>query len=174
MDTSLIFVSLVQSMAISLGVGASTLAIVNFFVALKDGTIDQTERHMMGAVYVVLRVAMVVILAATLLLFMVDYTEGGMPMTTYLAQGTLIAVLYLNAVLMTAKIMPVTIGPALQAATWYSLGIVAALVSLGFTAFGYLQFGLGYLTVILLAVSVVNGIMAHQKAKRAAAAPKAE
>ena len=37
METLFIFVTILLSMGISLGVGASTLAILNFFAAIKDG-----------------------------------------------------------------------------------------------------------------------------------------
>jgi hypothetical protein len=167
MESSLILVAIVQSISISLGVGASTLAIINFFMAIADGTIDATERYMMGAVYVVLRLAMVLILATTLLLFIVEYLNDTLALSTYYGQFTLLAVLYLNAVLMTARIMPSTIGPALQASSWYTLGILSAVASVGATSFTYLQFLLAYMSVFLLAVSVVNGIMSYQKAKRA-------
>ncbi len=70
--------TIIQSMAISLGVGSSTLAIINFFVAIADGAIDETERKMMGVVYKVLRVAMVLILITTILLLLNLYSSAGL------------------------------------------------------------------------------------------------
>jgi hypothetical protein len=162
METIIILGTILQGTAISLGMGASTLAIINFFVAIADGSIDPKERKMMGVVYVVLRVAMVLILATFLLLLGAHYVIGN-PVMVNLAQLTLISVLFGNAVLMTKRIMPSTVGPALQASSWYTLGILTALVPLGYTTFTYGQFLLGYVTVIVLAISIVNGMMAYLK-----------
>lgn len=156
-------------MAISLGVGASTLAIVNFFVAIADGKIDDTERRMMGVVYVVLRVAMVFILVTTVLLVAAEAAALGsflsLPAFTY---GIIVALaaLFLNAMLMTAHIMPSTFGPAIQAGSWYTLGTLIALESIGVLNFTFTQFLLAYVTWLVLAVSLVNGIMALLKMYR--------
>jgi hypothetical protein len=162
MEIIIILGTVLQGAAISLGMGASTLAIINFFVAIADGTIDPGERKMMGVVYLVLRVAMVLILVTFVVLLATNYLAGK-PVLVNSAQLTLIVVLYANAMLMTKRIMPSTVGPALQASTWYTLGILTTIVSLGFTAITYGQFLLGYVTVIVLAISIVNGMMAYLK-----------
>lgn len=161
-------VAILQSFSISLGVGSSTLAIINFFAAIADGTIDPTERRMMGIVYVVLRVAMVSILLTTILLIAYQSTETDILTLSTFAYAQLFAlmVLFSNAMLMTARLMPSNFGPAIQAGSWYTLGTLAALVPLGLTSFTFLQFILGFVTWIVLAVSIVNGVMAIQLAKR--------
>jgi len=163
----LVALSLIQSVAISLGVGSSTLAIVNFFVAIADGKIDETERKMMGITYTILRVAMVLIIVTTISLIILEIVQLGLiTLTAYLiSQLFLIGMLFTNAYLMTKRIMPSTFGPAIQAGTWYTLGIFSALVPLGLTNFSLLQFGLLYVAVILLGISVVNGMMAYLKKK---------
>lgn len=170
------FVAIVQSFSISLGVGSSTLAIVNFFVAISDGKIDETERRMMGIVYVVLRIAMVLILATTVLLMIFDHLDAGIDMTSLVsAQLIVLIVLFLNATLMTMRKMPSTFGPALQAGSWYTLGTLAALVPLGLTTFTLTEFFLGYVTWLILAIAIVNGVMAmlkHQKQKQQAQTPQ--
>jgi len=170
------FVAIVQSFSISLGVGSSTLAIVNFFVAISDGKIDETERRMMGIVYVVLRIAMILILATTVLLMIFDHLDAGIDMTSLVsAQLVVLIVLFLNATLMTMRKMPSTFGPALQAGSWYTLGTLAALVPLGLTTFTLTEFFLGYVTWLILAIAIVNGVMAilkHQKQKQQAQAPQ--
>lgn len=161
MEILIILGTVLQGTAISLGMGASTLAIINFFVAIADGTIEPSERKMMGVVYVVLRVAMVLILTTFLLLLGVQYLSGN-PVMVNIAQATLIVVLFGNAILMTKRIMPSTAGPALQASTWYTQGILASLLSLGYM-FTFGQFLLAYSAMIVLAISIVNGIMAYLK-----------
>lgn len=168
MEIAFVLTAIVQSMAVSLGVGGSTLAIINFFAAIADGKIDETERRMMGVVYVVLRIAMVAILITSLLLGAFAYAEvGAAVFTTYVgALWTLVAILYINALLMTLHIVPSTIGPALQASTWYSLGAVLALAAQDITNYTYWQFLLSYICAFVLAVAIVNGMMAYLKSKK--------
>jgi hypothetical protein len=162
MEIIIIFTTVLQGAAISLGMGASTLAIANFFVAISDGTIDPTERKMMGVVYVVLRIAMGLILGTFILLLALDYLQG-IPVLLNLAQLTIIGVLFGNALLMTKRIMPSKFGPSIQAGSWYTLGIMTALVPLGLNSYTYLQFLIGYGLMIVIAVLLVNGIMKYQK-----------
>lgn len=163
-----VFTMILQSMVISLGVGSSTIAIINFFVAIADGTIDPQERAMMGIVYKVLRVAMIFILL-TALVVVVLVTLAGVPYISNftLSFWTLVIMLYANAYMMTKHIMPSNIGPALQASTWYTLGVIMALTPLGLATFSYFEFLVGYLAAIALGVSLVNVIMAVLKRRRA-------
>ncbi len=164
-----IFVTILQSIAIALGVGSSTLAISNFFVAIADGRITEDERKMMGVVYIVLRVAMLVILITTTIITLSQFAlYGGIVVPFMSAVWTLIAVLFVNAVLMTYHKIPTTIGPALQASSWYTLGILMALTELDIYPSSYLVFLLSYLSVVLFAVSLVNGIMALLKRRKQA------
>ncbi|MBP9842451.1 MAG: hypothetical protein KBC62_00445 [Candidatus Pacebacteria bacterium] len=161
-------VTLINYFAISLGVGASTVAIVNFFSAIKDGAIDDTERRMLGVAYGILRVAMITILVTTLIMLFNEYDQVGIQdLTTYaLAELLVIFVLYVNALLMSAHLIPSTFGPALQAGNWYVLGMLAALFAVGLHTFTITQFLLGYISWLILAVGIVNGIMAAQTARR--------
>ena len=103
MTTALILLTIIQSFSISLGVGSSTLAIINFFAAIADGVIDETERRMMGIVYVVLRVAMVLILFSSLLLFALQFGTEWIGRISAFEAAYLITlgVLFVNAILMT-------------------------------------------------------------------------
>lgn len=160
--------TILKSFSISLGVGSSTLAITNFFVAIADGTIDPTERKMMGVVYVVLRIAMGLILVTTLLLLCLEYGSYGiMDMSVFsLAQVVALGVLFINAMLMTAHLVPSTFGPAIQAGSWYTLGTLAALQMVDVTDFSFTTFILAYLTWIALAIGIVNAIMEIMKQRK--------
>lgn len=168
MSTILVVAELIQNYSISLGVGASTLAIINFFAAIADGTIDVTERRMMGLVYIVLRIAMALILLTTLIIVIPQFIVSGFHSFSALALGQLLALcmLFLNAILMTMKIMPSTFGPAIQAGSWYALGVLTTLSVHGIDGFNFSQFILAYVTWIIFAVSFVNGMMAIMKAQR--------
>lgn len=167
MTTFLTLVAILQSFSISLGVGSSTLAITSFFVAIADGSINPDERRMMGVVYIVLRVAMVLILVTTLCLLAAQVNGGTLELVPFnVAQLVVIGVLFVNAMLMTAHLIPSNFGPAIQAGNWYTLGILAALVPLGHTTFTLFHFLFAYVTWIVLAIAIVNGIMAIQVARR--------
>lgn len=168
MTISLTLMAIIQSFAISLGVGSSTLAIASFFVAISDGKIDDTERRMMGIVYIVLRIAMVLILVTTLILLSYKYAMVGLGGMSAFHFGQLLAiiVLFVNAMLMTAHLIPSNFGPAIQAGNWYTLGTLSALLPLGITGFTFTQFLLAYVTWLVLAVAIVNGIMAILRGKR--------
>ena len=163
MELILTVLIVTQSFAISLGVGASTLAVLNFFAAIADGTIEDTERRMMGVVYTVLRIAMGAILLSTLTRIVI--TEPDLLALSGYTSATLIVVaaLYGNAILMTKHLIPTTIGPALQAGSWYTLGILSAIAPLGYTQYPLWCYLLGYAAVFLLAVAVINGAMAWMK-----------
>lgn len=161
-------VAILQSFAIALGVGSSTLAIVNFFVAIADGKIDETERKMMGVVYITLRVAMVAILVTTLGLLVLQFLDEGLHGLNMFDVVKLftMSVLFINAILMTLRLMPSTFGPALQAGSWYTLGMLMALKLQGITEFTFVQFFLAYVTWMILAIGIVNGIMAVLKKRQ--------
>lgn len=161
---------LVLSFAVSLGVGSSTVALVNFFAAIHDGTIEPTERRMMGVTYAILRVAMVVIALALMVQYMLGY--GGVATPLYgtahaTIAGLVTAVLYLNAILMTYRFMPSTFGPAIQAGSWYLLGFTMALITIG-VVLPLSAMLLLYLTFVTLLVAGINGIMGIMQHQRAA------
>ena len=165
----LVLTTIVQFFAVSLGVGSSTLAVANFFVAIADGKIDETERKMMGIAYLILRIAMSIILVTTGILVVHNLVANGIAgiSTLAIAQTSMIIVLYANATLMTLRIMPSTVGPAFQAAAWYALGALGALAALQLTDFTYLQFVLSFIADCALNVTITNGLMWYLKAKRA-------
>lgn len=173
MEILFVGLSILQNIAISLGVGSSTLAVVNFFVAIADGKIDETERKMMGVTYTVLRVAMVNILITTIAILCIQsfILTGIVPTEFIMYQLILISMLFINSLLMTKRLMPSTFGPAIQAGSWYTLGILTALEPFGLTNFSLVQFLLIYAAVIVLGVSLVNGMMAYLKARHQRNAP---
>lgn len=148
-----------QTVIISLGVGASTLAIINFFVAIWDGSIDVNERRMMGVVYTVLRIAMWLIFGITIVVALSAYLSE-MFSIHYISQVTLILILFANAKLMTLHLIPSSYGPPIQASTWYSLGLLSAFQVVNWSL-SYLQFLIFYFIMLFLATIVINSIMMY-------------
>ncbi len=167
MELLILVFSVLLASGISLGVGGSTLAVLNFFHAIKDGKVDVTERGFMGITYTVLRVAMGIVLVSALMLAIMGFsTLGQAYFTGYVAaQSLLIAILFLNSFLMTIRLMPSTFGPAIQASSWYSLGVLSALLPFGITHFNILLFLFIYGTFLFFAISLINSIMAYLKEK---------
>lgn len=173
MELLILVFSVLLASGISLGVGGSTLAVLNFFHAIKDGKIDVTERGFMGVTYTVLRVAMgIILVSAFLLALMGQSAQGDDYFTGYVAaQSLLIAILFLNSFLMTIRVMPSTFGPAIQASSWYSLGILSALLPFGIVHFNFLLFLFIYGTFLFFAISLINSIMAYLKEKMEKSVP---
>ena len=172
METAIIItIAVLQSIGVSLGVGSSTIAISQFFIAINDGQIDKAERRMMEVAYIVLRVAMGLILVTTLAHMAVVWyvlDMQGLAIEQYwntftLSLWIIIAVLFTNAFAMTKHWMPSTLGPGIQGGSWYTLGILFAIASIGINSFTFMQFLLAYIGVMCLFVAVVNGIMAYQR-----------
>ncbi len=171
MEIAYIINSVLQSVAVSLGIGCSTVAVTQFFYAIADGKIDEGERRVMGAVYLLLRVAMVGILLTTITMAGLIYFFAGAEYFTSLSYfnpfivglWSIIFVLFANAVAMTKHWVSSKMGPGIQAGSWYTLGIMFALIPLGLTGFSYLQFFLAYVGMMVLGVGIVNSIMHYLK-----------
>lgn len=168
MEMIFVVSSMLQAIGISLGVGCSTVAIVSFFVAIGDGNINPEERKMLGVVYVLLRVAMVLILVTTALLALMHFNSGFAQHFTpfVVSRWMIVFVLFANVVLMTKRVMPSNFGPAIQAGSWYTLGITMALIPLGLAQYSLFEFFIGYAAAIALAVTIVNGTMSYLKSKK--------
>lgn len=169
MEIIIILLTILFNIALSLGVGSSTLAIINFFVAIADGNINPDERRMMGVVYTVLRVSMILLFIISLLLVSLNVQQAGIITYSPLVISTwiLLFVLYLNAILMTLRIMPSAFGPSIQAGTWYSFSIATTLSTLGII-FTVTQFVLVYISFVLFVTLLVNGTMMYLQQLRAA------
>jgi hypothetical protein len=157
MTSIIITAGILQSIFIALGVGSSTLAILNFFTAISDGNIDKTERRMMGIVYVILRIAMVGILVTTLTLLGPALFSDTQELANFnIAQLIIIAVLFINATLMTLRKMPAKYGPGIQAGSWYTLGIISALQLQGMVDYSVIDFIIAHVLLMVLAIIGVN------------------
>src|SRR5690606_6006925 len=138
-----------------LGVGSSTFALVNFIVALRDGVIDESEKRLMHVVYFVLRIGMVCIGLSLLGLLVYDYViSGGRTFEyigpKYLMQLTLLAVITINAILMTLHKMPMRYGPVIAGGSWYSLFWVTELPLQGATYLTYFLYYAAFVVVFFI------------------------
>lgn len=162
MELFLILVAYIQSLAVSLGVGSSTIAVCNYVAALRDGQIDTSERGIMGVTYVLLRVAMVVIAITLIIQAVIFIPQYGFAyfQPFILFVWLIVAVLYANAFLMTKHLIPSTVGPSLQAVSWYTLGTLYFLSTIYVTTFAFTTLMLWYGLAFLLVTVALNGVIA--------------
>lgn len=165
MESIILTAAVFQQIGVALGMGSSTLAVLSFFLAIKDGRIEPVERQFMGLTYLVLRVGMVLILLTTLALAFIGFSASGVAYFTVPVIATIIltAMLYLNSILMTMHLMPSKFGPAIQASSWYTLGFLFALLANGVNSFSLGTFLLGYLGMFILFYLIINLKMASLK-----------
>lgn len=117
-------ISLIFQTGLSIGVGASTLALTLYIIALSDGKINASERHMLGGVYVLLRIGMVLIAFGLVLSFMFETVARDLQ---YALQWAMLGALVTNALMMAHNKISMSFAPALQGATWYSLFFITVL-----------------------------------------------
>jgi len=140
MSTFFTIVNILHDMGITFGVGASTFALTFYINALMDGVIDTSEKRFLHVVYVLLRLGMTLITLALLsTLVAVWVLSGAAPVELfqsplYAMEWTLMGIIIINALLMTAHKMPMSIGPVLAGGSWYSFFLVS---SLPLAAFSY-------------------------------------
>jgi hypothetical protein len=153
------FVVIYYNTAIALGLGSSSVVIASFLAAVSDNKIDPSERRLLGVIYITLRVAMVSI--ALMLTYISLVRPELLPSLLFL--WVMVAVLYLNAVLMTLHVVPTQLGPALQAATWYTLAFVTIIDAFSLYAVSLTLFLSLYVADIIFALVAVNGMMMYLK-----------
>lgn len=133
-------------------VGASTFALIFFILALRDGNIDGSEKNFMHMVYRVLRIGKMLIMLGLVLFAL---TPGFVLTHIYLAQWLLIAIITLNAILMTKKIMPMHVGPIIAGGSWYSLFFISVLPVM---AVPFYMLAIAYVLFLVVFYVVYNGL----------------
>ena len=164
LDILLLVLVIIHSSMIGLGIGASTIAITGFMTALMDGTFDESERRIMGVVYLSLRIAMIAIVASSLAIMWIKPEFFGSFTTP---MWIMIAVLFVNAFLMTKHWISVKLGPAFQAGTWYTLGFFITIYIFDLLPFTLASFGITYVIDLVVAVVIVELFMRYFKGRRA-------
>ena len=120
---------LVFDVGLTLGVGSSTFALTFYFLSQTDGVVDPSERRFMHAVYAILRIGMIAIaLGLIMSLFSPDLAGIGKGETVrYGLFWALLAVITINAILMSKHLMPMRYGPVIAGGSWYALFLVNSL-----------------------------------------------
>lgn len=116
-----IFVSLINllfQLGVSVGVGASTVAIALRVLSLRDGKIDAFEKQHIDLIHRVMRFATVFVALGLVL----SLLSGAVPRDIqYALQWAMLGALITNSLFMAQQSISHTFAPSLQAATWYAL-----------------------------------------------------
>lgn len=119
-----LYIHLMRELGLTLAVASSTYALIFFYKATADGTVDATERSFMHTVYFVLRIGLLLLIGAEALgVFLYEmYGSSAEYFYTPVFYGrvTLLSVIVANAFLMQWRIMPMWLGPALAGGSWYA------------------------------------------------------
>ena len=168
MSSLLFLASVIKYFAIAIGVGAVTLSTVNFFIFLSDGTLDKDERHLIATAHLLIRLAILVVLLTLLPEILCYHQTVGIAYLDAVILGELFVLflLSLNALLLTAGIIPAVMAPVMQVSGWYALGMLNILQFSGATEFSFLLFMLAFVTWFIFVAAVVNGILAYLRAKQ--------
>ncbi|GIW68915.1 MAG: hypothetical protein KatS3mg100_409 [Candidatus Parcubacteria bacterium] len=129
-----LLVAILLQLGMGLAVGSSTFAVIFYFKAKRDGVIDAKERSFLHIVYRVLRIALSIIVLSLIILSLSAYQSGVWPYfatSTYWLFWIIIAVIIVNALLMDWHLMPMNLGPAIAAGSWYTLYLTYTLRMLG-------------------------------------------
>lgn len=124
MDGLALFFFFLQQLGMTLGVGASTFAVMLYIVANADGRLDESERVFMRAIYVTLRIGLYLIIASGIAITGAHVLAGDVALIErpiFLFKWLLIAVLLGNGVLMQRSILNRTVGGTIAGGSWYAL-----------------------------------------------------
>jgi len=129
MEYTFLILSLMHQMGVTLGVGASTFALIFYIQATRDGNVDATERRFLHTVFTVLRIGMALLTLAAILIVIAVHArdQSAFDDVRFLTQVTILAVILGNALLMTLHKMPMWLGPVLAGGSWYALFLVGFL-----------------------------------------------
>lgn len=123
-DIFSMIVSGIYQFGVSLGVGASTVAITLWLIAQSAGPMNADKGMMLKGIYKILRVGMIAIGVGLILSLLFHTVVRDLQ---YAMQWAFFGVLCMNAILMTYHKIPMSFAPALQAATWYALFLITVI-----------------------------------------------
>jgi hypothetical protein len=149
-----------------LGTGGATVAEVQINLALKDRSVSPDERALMHGNYFLIRVGMVLILLSVLGMVWYQLGQGNEWILTSAklhAKYLMFAVIVVNAVLLSRRMMPLWLGASISLTSWWGATVLGLMGKLPYTLPVYLG-------VYMAAVVIVAGVL-HLVRTRTAATP---
>lgn len=130
MDPLALFFYFLQQLGMTLGVGASTFAVMFYILGMADGRIDASERAFMRAVYTTLRIGLFLIVVSGAAITGAHLLVGDtaiIAVPAFLFKWILVGIITISGLLMSVHVLPRTLGGIIAGASWYALFIVHTL-----------------------------------------------
>lgn len=149
-----VLIFLLQQLGISLGLGAATFSLLFYVLSLKDGKVDESEKHFIHATGTVLVISLFLIVATGALITGAHYLAGEIGVIStpvFISKWLLVIIIMLGATLSALKAITPFTSATVSGASWYALFIIHTLapnVSWDILGFGYVLwlaiFALGF------------------------------
>jgi hypothetical protein len=155
------FLIIIHIVGTVLGVGGATFAEILYIRASRDGKIDEEESATLRVTYTVLRIGLVLAVVSGfgfLLLYRFEGLEERLLSPKLWAKMSIILILLFNAILLSARKIPMWIGSPVSLASWYGALIIG---SFGRMPYTYFQIMLVYFVAV-----IIIGFIIHKIRKR--------
>jgi len=130
MESIVLLIFLLQQLGVTLGVGASTFAMMFYIVGISDGEIDASERRFMHATYTTIRIGLFLIIITGLATAAAHYLAGDIAtllQPAFIFKWILLFIIIMHGVLVDTRILSSQIGGVIAGASWYALFVIHAL-----------------------------------------------
>ncbi len=143
-----------REVGLTLAVASSTYALIFYYKATADGKVDETERSFLHIVYRVLRIGLLLLIAAEAIGVIMYHYYGSSAEYFYTpvfyARVTLLGVIVSNAFLMQWRLMPMWLGPALAGGSWYAYFLLNTIPLYVYSYAELFRFYVGFLVLALV------------------------
>src|SRR3989344_3490003 len=157
METIGLILFLFQQLGMTLGVGASTFALILHVISDRDGKIEPAERSSLHADATVLRTGLFFIIVSGLLITAAHVLAGEGRIVlepSFIGKWLLVGIVLMNGLLMSLKLMPLSVGAPLAGGSWYALFLLHNLAP----DIDLLLLGILYLVWLALFIPLFQGI----------------
>jgi len=141
-----------------LGVGGATFAEILYLRAARDGDIDQEEGATLRVTYFALRIGLALAVLSGfgfLLLYRYSGFEDSLLDPKLWAKMTIVAIILFNAILISARKIPLWLGSPVSLVSWYSALVLGSWRSVPYS---YIQIMLGYILVVIIGTMILSRI----------------
>jgi uncharacterized membrane protein len=141
-----------------LGVGGATFAEILYLRASRDGTIDEEEGATLKVTYFVLRVGLSLAVLSGfgfLVYYRLNGFESALLDPKLWAKMTIVAIILLNAILLSARKIPLWLGSPISLVSWYAALVLGTWREVPYS---YVQIMLGYFVIVIIASTILSWI----------------
>jgi uncharacterized membrane protein len=141
-----------------LGVGGATFAEILYLRASRDGKIDEEEGATLKVTYFVLRIGLSLAVLSGfgfLVFYRLNGFESALLDPKLWAKMTIVAIILLNAVLLSARKIPLWLGSPISLVSWYSALVLGSWRNVPYS---YIEIMFGYIVIVIVASFILSKI----------------